>query len=804
MARAEAPERLLAKSPRRGQTAAEAAASGLSLPDHLADTGRVAQAIVDAAGSTALTALGLEASFTPDELRSAVVRGAWLHDLGKANSHFQRMMLGRDRLAGTRLAQAFRHEYVSAWLGAEVAPIHEWLFDGVVGPRREAVMWAALLAALNHHVKLPDLDRLAPQTGTGDSQVVVFANHADFRGGLAAACKLLTLPEPPSVSEFRLDLTDDPLAGLAATLIDRAAWLEQQESSTNRFVALAKALVIAADVAASAVLRTDHTVSRRSLAGWARQCLERTCTGADLDSEVIAPQIEHLGGLDELRDFQRELANTGARVSFVRAGCGSGKTLGAYLWARRHAEGRRLFLCYPTTGTATQGFREYVLGTGIAVDSALLHSRAEADIEGLQATPEQPREELAARLDAIRSWDVKVAVCTVDRVLGILANARASLFTSPAILQGAFVFDEIHLYDETLFAALLRFLATFTGCPILLMTASLPEARRDAIATCLRDAAGEALHVIDGPAKLEEVERYRVRGPVPELPWEIIERVIREGGRVLWVSNRVSWCMDRAREAEMRLANAARAIGVPAEEVVLPYHSRYRYCDRLKRHNDVIKAFDLSDRSVLAVTTQVCEVSLDISAQLLVTDLASVPALIQRLGRLNRRVSERNPGSPRDAIVCDVSEGDAKPYTPAMLTTARQWLDRLATTPGDALSQRHLTERFAELDEGGYAQAGPSPWLDGGVTSSQAPLRDASGTVAIVREEDVSTCTDRDRRGHPSRKWLTRHTIPMLLDEVRDEIWGPNPWPQHQYVFEAPAGRVVYDERWGAKWALPS
>ncbi len=39
----------------------------------------------------------------------------------------------------------------------------------------------------------------------------------------------------------------------------------------------------------------------------------------------------------------------------------------------------------------------------------------------------------------------------------------------------------------------------------------------------------------------------------------------------------------------------------------------------------------------LAVTTQVAEMSLDISADLLVTDLAPVPALIQRLGRLNRR-----------------------------------------------------------------------------------------------------------------------------------------------------------------------
>ena len=59
---------------------------------------------------------------------------------------------------------------------------------------------------------------------------------------------------------------------------------------------------------------------------------------------------------------------------------GTGKTAAAYLWAARHADGKKLFFCYPTTGTATEGFLGYVHET--KVEAKLIHSRAMVDLEG--------------------------------------------------------------------------------------------------------------------------------------------------------------------------------------------------------------------------------------------------------------------------------------------------------------------------------------------------------------------------------------------------------------------------------------
>jgi CRISPR-associated endonuclease/helicase Cas3 len=362
-----------------------------------------------------------------------------------------------------------------------------------------------------------------------------------------------------------------------------------------------------------------------------------------------------------------------------------------------------------------------------------------------------------------------------------MANSRRSLFASPSIVSAAFVFDEIHQYGERLFGELLQFLDCFRGAPILLMTASLPESHLTAIRELLH-RSNRSLEVIEGPADLEGIRRYALEGPVCDPPWESVAATLNRGGRVLWVGNTVRRCVGFAKEA------ADRGL------CPLVYHSRYRYCDRVKKHNTVIGAFsEGASGPALAVTTQVCEVSLDLSADLLVTDLAPIPALIQRMGRLNRRVTPENPGTPKPAIVVD--RDSAAPYgaDEFSLDKVRGWVTSLAGRP---VSQVDLTGSFEALARDHPVAAVASPWLCGGPFAWQEPVREAGGVIPVIRYEDEPSCLDQS--GWPDGKMLTRFSIPMTLGPVAREIVN---WRRLGYVFVAPPGRILYSEQWGAAWA---
>jgi CRISPR-associated endonuclease/helicase Cas3 len=108
---------------------------------------------------------------------------------------------------------------------------------------------------------------------------------------------------------------------------------------------------------------------------------------------------------------------------------------------------------------------------------------------------------------------------------------------------------------------------------------------------------------------------------------------------------------------------------------VFCYHSRYRLCDRKQRHDEVIDAFRIgAEGAALAVTTQVCEMGLDLDADLLVTETAPITALIQRMGRCNRAREPRDQAG--HVFVYDPE--NRHPYGPEELLGTEEFLENLA------------------------------------------------------------------------------------------------------------------------------
>ena len=117
---------------------------------------------------------------------------------------------------------------------------------------------------------------------------------------------------------------------------------------------------------------------------------------------------------------------------------------------------------------------------------------------------------------------------------------------------------------------------------------------------------------------------------------------------------------------------------------VLCYHSRFKLEDRRAQHKAVVDAFQTKPGPLLAVTTQVCEMSLDLDADVLITEEAPIPPLIQRMGRCNR---QGKPGDGKIGEVYVYPVQDAKPYPPEELTAARKFV---AALEGKSFSQADL------------------------------------------------------------------------------------------------------------------
>jgi CRISPR-associated endonuclease/helicase Cas3 len=694
---------------------------------------------------------------------------ATIHDIGKANNHFQ------DMLARTRNIlenpQGLRHEWASILM---LKALKQWLLPALDGNEVDfaIVEWAiAGHHPATHHAS-PPRECVA---GSG-TEIEILAGHKDFAEittWLADVLKLTAGPLPSGASVLR------SLVGYANVFGELAVWSKSAQRvweekvkriDDRKLVAAVKNCLIAADIAGSALPKTSLEVKARWT--WIDRGLNNRPEPGDL--RCVA---EHRLGKDQPRQFQMDVANSDTDVTFVKAGCGTGKTLAAYMWAAKNHPLRRLYFCYPTTGTATEGFKDYLFEPNGALDqleATLFHSRRDVDFEIiLNAGPDtqSPTADDVAKLESLESWSTPIVACTVDTVLGLVQNNKRGLFAWPALAQSAFVFDEIHSFDDRLFGALLRFLRDLPGLPALLMTASLPKAREEALATVLKQYRGIDLKPIAGQKALEELPRYhKIIAPNND-PLPLIKEAVQGGGKVLWVCNTVKRVMDAAKRA--------RDLGMEP----LIYHSRFKYVHRVHRHKEVVEAFTPEHQEgVLAICSQVAEMSLDLKGcTLLVTDLAPVPALIQRLGRLNRQAKEGDQTRPFVIITVD----NHLPYTPPSLEAAAIWLKSV----GEAdICQRDLADKW-EQEGDQPPECVPSAWLDGGPVTTVTELREASPGITVLMREDMAQIN--------SAKNAVKFTLPMP-QPPRNLDWRS--WQVYKGIPIAEPGTIIYSEMEGAEW----
>lgn len=281
---------------------------------------------------------------------------------------------------------------------------------------------------------------------------------------------------------------------------------------------------------------------------------------------------------------------------------------------------------------------------------------------------------------------------TVDQALLGALPSRFNTVRLFGMADKVLVFDEAHAYDRYMGVEaeqLLRFQAALGGSAVLL-SATLSLEQRERFATAWMEGLAEGRRRVaplfggDPPALVKSM-RYPLATVVSAAAEPVREQAIaaakwsrrsvhvrfvrtddealghvlesaRRGAAVAWVRNTVDDCLAAA--AEVRAAG-----GDP-----IVFHARFAQCDRQERERRVLDLFGqngdaASRRGAILIATQVIEQSLDLDFDVMVTDLAPVDLLIQRVGRLWRHPSRRSerPARLRRELVVLSPPTDVEP-----------------------------------------------------------------------------------------------------------------------------------------------
>jgi CRISPR-associated endonuclease/helicase Cas3 len=164
------------------------------------------------------------------------------------------------------------------------------------------------------------------------------------------------------------------------------------------------------------------------------------------------------------------------------------------------------------------------------------------------------------------------------------------------------------------------------------------------------------------------------------------------------------------------------------------------------------------------VTTQVCEMSLDLDADVLVTEHAPVSSLVQRFGRANRHLRR---GLEFKAQLIVYPPESALPYPKDELAAAATFLGALTPT---AVSQDDLARALvAHAPPGRATRLDTSRFLAGGYFATPAPFRDTD-------ESSAQVILDRDRdavaRAFAAQQPIDGYLVPVPRKHAKR---GPHP-----------------------------
>jgi len=339
---------------------------------------------------------------------------------------------------------------------------------------------------------------------------------------------------------------------------------------------------------------------------------------------------------------------------------------------------------------------------------------------GLDVSPEY----LIPRL-TISTYDVVAYAWTARRTIPWRPfTTRGATLSSLLVFDEAHLVQDVHSYSQRVFRELARTMAE-CGVPTVVMSATLPKSFEEE----LRNKLGDMLELVrDEDAQVPgslEVDLVKERGSISEeeasrIILEYVEEALREGLDALLVFNTVGTAVRfyemiveslKQKHGVIKVGSAEetdKALSGPSSMLAVLVHGRLpigirrgreRIFEELRRRK--IEG-GRKEWSLVAVTTQVAEVGLDYSFDLIVTEVAPPSAIMQRVARGGRIRGQKS----RTVILpqIELEEGGVRVYLPETLELGWKVAEQLGRNPSLLMDVDYLScvvdREFRVLEEG--------------------------------------------------------------------------------------------------------
>lgn len=318
----------------------------------------------------------------------------------------------------------------------------------------------------------------------------------------------------------------------------------------------------------------------------------------------------------------------------IRAATGAGKTDASLLWASKQIENyraERVIIAMPTRFTSNAlsiNVAESLSNTGLYHSSAWFN-KFQTNVEaGEISLKEASKEHEFARL-----LQTPVTVCTIDHLLIALTLTREDhhLITFN-LANSCLVIDEADFYDDFTQANILVLLELLNAwnVPVLIMSASLPNSilpEYQRIGCPVKEIKEDLYDINEYKRTRFEIKSIKANSNIDDIE-DLLQLILGHGHGIIYANT-----IDRA----MNIYNWFSDKNIDS----CLYHSRFTEPDKLLKEDILLKmlgkeAWANNTAHGVAILTQIGEMSINISADIMVSDVCPIDRLTQRAGRLSR------------------------------------------------------------------------------------------------------------------------------------------------------------------------